>query len=360
MNVASLHDRFKLQGKSFSQVTDLLSFVKNEIPELTQFLQAWFNEKSYVEVSTSGSTGRPKIIRLTKLAMRESAKATGSFFSLEEGSKALLCMDSSYIAGKMMIVRSLELGWELDVVKPNASPLQNNSVHYDFVAMVPLQLYNSMDQLHQIKKLIVGGGAVKRSIQEELQGLATEVYATYGMTETSTHIALKRLNPMIVESVAIREPYKVLKGISIGTDSRGCLTIEAPHLFDGLLITNDLVDLVGDSSFHWLGRSDSIINSGGVKLIPELIESKMENLISNRYFLVGLSDAMLGQKLVLCIEGEVWNDHAKQELLNALKHRADLHPYELPKEILFISEFSETQTGKINRKRSLKKRNVSK
>ena len=188
------HKAFKLNNNSFDDIDDLLSYALHFSPEIHHFLEDWFSEKEFVLVKTSGSTGTPKLIQLQKKQMQYSALATGDFFQLKEKKIALLCLPIKYIAGKMMLVRALTLGWHLDVVNASSNPLNMLSRKYDFTAMVPLQLENSIDKLHFIKKLIVGGGLVSNNLQEKLQSLTTEIFGTYGMTETITHIAVKKLN----------------------------------------------------------------------------------------------------------------------------------------------------------------------
>ena len=370
----NFHKDFRLQGKAFNSVNELLLFSKTISFEVAQFLENWFNEKFFIEVKTSGSTGTPKIIQLQKMHMINSAKATGEFFNLFENTTALLCMSVTFIAGKMMLVRALTLGWQLDIIEPTSSPLNNISKDYDFSAMVPLQVSNSLKNIHKIKKLIVGGGVVSNDLLLKIQSLKTEIFATYGMTETVTHIAIKKLNNfqnfnsfgveksknMIpsqaendvkschAEHVSVSH-YITLPNIKISTDSRGCLVIDAPKICDKKVITNDLVELISETEFKWLGRYDSIINSGGIKLIPEQIEEKLSKIISERFFITGILDAFLGEKLVLIIEGA-----SNLNLAKKVKQLSSLSKFEKPKEIYFISKFIETPTQKVNRKETLK------
>ncbi len=361
------HSTFKLQGKYFNSAEELIDFSLSISDEIHLFLKEWFNNKMVVEVKTSGSTGVPKIIQLQKSHMKESATATGTFFNLGKGSTALLCMSSTYIAGKMMLVRALELGWELDVVTPDSNPLKGIEKNYDFCAMVPIQLYNSLDEIYKVKQLIVGGGVVSNDLLGKIQHCSTAIYATYGMTETITHIAVKKLNHFknvilseveklnenerskVIASESKQSFYKLLPNISIATDERGCLVINAPKLSDEEIITNDLVEIISEDTFKWLGRFDSIINSGGIKLIPEQIELKISNVIQSRFFVAGITDAVLGEKLVLIVEGEINN-----RVLNQVKSLKILSKYEIPKEIFFIKKFKETPTQKINRIKTLK------
>ena len=345
------HKAFKLQGKSFDSSEELIEFSETISVGIGDFLNKWFNDVPYIEVNTSGSTGNPKVIQLQKEHMIQSAKATGAFFNLFENTTALLCMSPNYIAGKMMLVRTLTLGWQLDVIEPTSNPLEYTSKAYDFAAMVPLQLHNSLTKIHKIKKLIVGGGVVSTELLGEIQNIRTEVFATYGMTETITHIAVKKLNNFsnVFASEMKQSHYKTLPNITISKDSRGCLIINAPKIASERITTNDLVQLISETEFKWLGRFDSIINSGGIKLIPEQIEEKLATILKQRFFVAGISDSLLGEQLILIIEG-VEND----TILAEVKKLKTLSKFEIPKKSYFVTKFVETETRKINRKETLK------
>jgi O-succinylbenzoic acid--CoA ligase len=347
------HTQFELQGQSFSSAEGLIAFSKELSAEVSLFLKEWFNEKLYVEVKTSGSTGTPKVIQLPKKQMINSALATGDFFNLPEKTTALLCMSANFIAGKMMLVRALTLGWQLDIVEPSSNPLKNIDKKYDFSAMVPLQLNNSLNEIYKIKKLIIGGGAVSKELISKLQGIKNEVFATYGMTETITHIAIKKLNNYQVENVEASH-YKTLPNVLISTDKRGCLVINAPKISYEIVITNDLVELISETEFKWLGRFDTVINSGGIKLIPEQIEEKLSEIINQRFFVAGIPDIVLGEKLILIIEFKSLKvESLKVELFNRIKQLKQLNKYEIPKEIFVLDHFIVTETNKINRPKTL-------
>lgn len=344
------HKNFQFQGTTFANEKELLSFSLTISLDVHIFLKEWFNNKPFVQVHTSGSTGTPKNIQLLKSHMVNSALATGHFFNLYENSKVLLCMPVNFIAGKMMIVRALILGWHLDFVEPSSTPLISIHQQYDFSAMVPLQVHNSLHQLHTIKKLLIGGGAVSKDLSDKLQNIDNEVFVSYGMTETITHIAIKKLNNFKNNLSTNEQSYfKVLPSISIATDKRGCLIVDAPNIASEKVVTNDLVELVSETEFKWLGRYDSVINSGGIKLIPEQIEEKLAVIISNRFFVAGLNDAVLGEKLVLIIEGT-----STTEIFDKIKNLSTLLKYEQPKEIFFLKEFITTPTQKINRPETIK------
>jgi len=340
----SFHISFQLNGETFSSEEELLSFSKTINNSVFSFLSDWFNAEDFVVVQTSGSTGKPKPIPLKKEFMRNSAEATGAFFELKENTTALLCLSTDYIAGKMMLVRALMLGWKLDVVEAISNPLEGIDTIYGFSAMVPMQLQNSLKDLHKVKKLIVGGGVVSNDLIGEIQNLPTQVFATYGMTETITHIAVKKLNNLIsIDSN--KSNYKTLPDVDLSQDNRNCLIIDAPKVSEERVVTNDVVDLISEREFEWLGRYDNVINSGGVKLHPEKIEEKLSKIISSRFFVIGVPDKVLGEKLVLVIEGKEYN-----VILNEAKN---LTKYEIPKEIYFVDRFIETETKKIQRKKTL-------
>lgn len=345
MDNINLHSSFQLNGKSFSNEDELLIFSKTINNSVYQFLLDWFSTEDFIVVQTSGSTGKPKPIQLKKEFMINSAKATGAFFGLKENTTALLCLSTDYIAGKMMLVRALTLGWSMDVVAPTSKI--EILKEYDFSAMVPLQLRSSLGDINKIKKLIVGGGVVANDLIEAIQNKSTEIYATYGMTETITHIAVKKLNS-IISNDSVKSHYKALPKVQLSQDNRDCLVIDAPKVAEEKIITNDVIRLISDTEFEWLGRYDNVINSGGVKLHPEKIEEKLSKIILNRFFVIGINDKKLGEKLVLIVEGEK-NDLISDEVRNLL----GLTKYEIPKAIYFVEKFVETETKKIQRKKTL-------
>jgi O-succinylbenzoic acid--CoA ligase len=335
----NVHNLFKLNGFHLNR-NDLCrvaySFIKegDEFEKsVGDFILDWFDNKSYVEMNTSGTTGTPKLIRVDKQAMVNSAIATGDFFDLKPGDKALHCLPTKYIAGKMMFVRGFILGLDVDFVAPSSHPMLQNDIKYDFVAMVPLQAQNSLSELKYVKKMIVGGAKMNNTLEKELSKLKTEVYETYGMTETITHIAAKKIG---------EDVFSILPNIKISQDERNCLVIDALKISDDSIVTNDLVELVGENQFIFLGRLDNVINSGGIKLIPEKIEDKLSDKINSRFFVAGKQDAVLGEKLVIVIEGE-------QQILDHTIFDG-LDKYEKPKEVFYVSKFSETENGKIKRK----------
>ena len=339
----NVHIQFKLNGFQLNR-EDLCrvaySFIKEgedfEKP-VGDFLLDWFDSKDYIEMQTSGTTGVPKTITVSKQAMVNSAIATGDFFDLHPGDKALHCLPVKYVAGKMMLVRAMILGLDLEFVAPSSHPLTNDENGYNFVAMVPLQAQNSITELKKVKKLIVGGAKINSALEKSLKKLKTEVYETFGMTETITHIAAKLVG---------EKAFTVLPNVTISYDDRNCLVIHAPRISDDIIYTNDIVELVNENQFVFLGRMDNVINSGGIKLIPEQIEEKLTHLIHHRYFISSKEDKELGEKVVLVVESE------KYDLVDTVFDGLD--KYEKPKEIIFVPKFKETTFGKVIRNESFK------
>jgi len=341
----SFHTSFQINGKIFSNSEELIKYSQSISKEINQFLREWFSTDPHIVVKTSGSTGNPKNIHLRKDFMINSALATGCYFQLGENTKALCCLPIKFIAGKMMLVRALTLGWDLDVIESTSNPLQEITKEYDFSAMVPLQLRNSISKIDQIKTLIVGGGVVSRELKKAIQTIDTNCYATYGMTETITHIAVKKLNKFSQSELESESVYKTLPDVTISKDKRSCLVIRAPKISDENIITNDVIELISKSEFNWKGRLDHVINSGGVKLHPEEIEQKLSNTIYSRFFVAGILDEILGEKCILVIEGENYPI--------TKKHFSKLSRFEIPKAIFFIPKFIETGSGKIQRLKTL-------
>ncbi|WP_418262752.1 AMP-binding protein [Flavobacterium faecale] len=338
----NVHNRFRLNGVylnkedlvhvSYSLVKEGDEFEKS----IGDFLLDWFDNKPYIDLQTSGTTGVPKVLRTDKQTMVNSALATGDFFELKPGDKALYCLPTRFIAGKMMLVRSFILGLDIDFVAPSSNPLERNETVYDFAAMVPLQAKNSIAALRNVKKLIIGGAQMSKELEKSLLKLKTKVYETYGMTETMTHIAAKKIG---------EKAFTVLPRITISQNDQKCLVIDAPRVAKEPIITNDIVEILNDKQFIFLGRIDNVVNSGGIKMLPEQIEEKLSNAIPTRFFVGGVPDEVLGEKLVLVLEGEKKEfDLTLFDLLNK---------YEKPKEIFFVPKFSETDNGKIKRKEIL-------
>ena len=314
------------------------------------FLQNWFDNTKFITAQTSGSTGIPKSIRLSKQSMINSARMTNHFFELSSESVCLLCLPATYIAGKMMLVRAMASGFNLLTVEPAANPFISLDKHIDFTAITPYQLFHSADslQLKIVSKIIVGGGPVTTKLESLSKNIPSEMYETYGMTETCSHIALRRFNGNDKS-----EFFSVLEGISIRLDDRGCLAIKAPHLLIDEIQTNDIVELKGSTSFRWLGRYDSTINSGGIKIHPELLEKKLEGLISTSYFISSIPDEALENKVVLIIESDKYSPH-QIDILNAQFDNV-LSKYEIPKKIFFVPSFIYSNSNKILRKQTMEK-----
>ncbi len=346
----------KIDGKYFEK-DDLISFsntqIKNpEIPgwqkSILNFIHNWLDNSDYIIVKTSGSTGVPKSIKLKKQYMLNSVLKTGAFLGLKKNDSALLCLSADYIAGKMMIVRSTVLGLDLTMVEPSGNPLKNMDEKYDFAAMVPMQVFHILleeggeQKLNKINNLIIGGAPVSTALKEKIKSLTNNTFSTYGMTETITHIAMERLNGKNADGL-----LHLLPGIKISTDDEKRINIYAHGISDAVVKTNDLAEINEDGSFKILGRFDNMIISGGINIIPETVEKKIEKFIDQRYIISAIYDEKLGEKLVLIIEGDKW----PAEKIKVLQHLMAeiLHPYENPKQIIFISKLPETASQKIDR-----------
>lgn len=347
-----LHPKFKINGKDFPSPDILREYSQNltqtgigEEIAIGNFILEWLDDKDFIRVKTSGSTGMPKEIVLQKKQVINSATATVKYFNLEEDTKALLCLPSEYIAGKMMLVRAMTAGWDLYTTSPEKNPLESTNEQFDFTAMVPYQVFHSLADLHKVKKMIVGGGAVSWELEEKLQELNTQVFATYGMTETISHIAVRPLNGMERSPI-----FAALPEVSFSQTEMGCLQILAPTISDESVSTNDVVELLSPTSFKFMGRIDNVINTGGVKVHPEMVEEKLSPYIKLPFFIASEENEALGEQVVLIVE----SDHQLQseDFPNIFEM---LSPYEKPKKIYNLPQFSYTETGKIKRAEVLSK-----
>jgi o-succinylbenzoate---CoA ligase len=323
------------------------------------FANEWLNGKDSFIIHTSGSTGKPKPITILRKQMEASAKMTLNALSLQPGDKALVCLNTAYIAGKMMLVRGFTGNLQMEIVQPSSNPFEITlSQQFDFTALVPLQLQavllaGNINKLNHMKAIIIGGAPVNKQLEKEIQNIQAPVYSTYGMTETVSHIALKLLN-----GPGKQENFTAFDEVEIGTDDRNCLTIKSILTNQKTIATNDIVQLSGKNSFKWLGRFDNIINSGGVKIQTEQVELAVEEVfttlgLKQRFFITGIPDERLGEKVSLIIEKQALTKEQKTNITNLLK--AKLHKYALPTSFYYIKYFEETPTGKISRKATLEK-----
>lgn len=348
--------QLRFENQVFSKSSDfeqnsegLPDFAKEAI----SFCKSWLNGATEFTQQTSGSTGTPKTINITRYQLVASAKGTGEFFQIGENARILCCLNPAYIAGKMMLVRAMVWNCEVVLVEPSSDPLKNCSGEFDLAAFVPLQVEgtfkneNGIPKLKSIKNLLIGGAPLSSVLKQKLIFLQISAYQTYGMTETVSHIALAKIE----EGELL---YKTLPGVTIGKDDRGALWVLSEMGGPKKIQTNDRVELLSPNSFHWLGRVDFVINSGGIKHFPEELEQKIEPLVdkyfpNSRFFIFGQPDEKLGEKIVLLIERKE-NQKSRKGLLEDLNNV--LNRYEIPKAIYFRTDFAETPTGKIDRKRT--------
>jgi O-succinylbenzoic acid--CoA ligase len=269
--------------------------------------------------------------------MQRSAAATIDYFNLKKGDHTLMVLSCEFIAGKMMLVRAIEGKLNLFLAKPCSDPSKYLSRKFDFVPLVPMQVQNIINskKVNQIKQLLIGGGKLGAKMIDELKKSKSHVFESFAMTETLTHFALKQISP------TNNEWFKTLKGFEISHNQNGELVIKKNAITNCELKTKDLIEKKSKSEFKWLGRSDNIINSGGIKLIPEEIERKIEQLISVRFILIGIPDLRLGEKIVIVSEEPL---ELKIEEINKV-----LKKYERIKTSKIINKFPLTESGKIKR-----------
>ena len=305
---------------------------------IQSFIEDYKSNSETITVRTSGSTGESKVFDVEKYRLKNSALRTLKYFNLRSGDKVLMCMSPLYIAGKMMLVRAIEGKLNLFLAKPCSDPSHYLYQKYDFASLVPMQVQHIIQsqEVGQIKQLLVGGGKVNNDIISQIKKFKTQVFESFGMTETLTHFAIKQISPNYSEW------FKTIDGFEIDSNKNDELIIKKNGMINSTLKTKDLIKKKSSSEFKWLGRSDNIINSGGIKLIPEEIERKIVQLISVKFVLIGVPDNELGEKIVIVSEKPL-----KIELEKINKY---LSKYEKIKLSKIISKFPITESGKIKRR----------
>ena len=312
---------------------------------LEEFLKEWNDASDTVLVHTSGSTGKPKPMRVEKRRMLNSARITCDFLELRQGDTALLCMPLDYIAGKMMVVRALERGLRLLSVEPTGHPLATIDSPIDFAAMVPMQVYNSLqvaeerERLMQIRHLIIGGGAIDDDLATELRGFPNAVWSTYGMTETLSHIALRRLS-----GADTSEYYTPFPSVQVSLSDDDCLVIDAPEVCPQTLVTHDIAELLPYSLFRIIGRKDNVICSGGIKIVAEEVERLLRPHLHTPYLISKRPDPKFGEIVVLLTEGSVTDARSVCERV--------LPKFHQPRAYVHVAHIPMTQTNKPARKQA--------
>jgi O-succinylbenzoic acid--CoA ligase len=348
----------------FEELPDLISqgVAKTTFEQsLFDFMYQWRSGQEAFNQLTSGSTGLPKSIRLSRNMMLKSAHTTLQTLNWTGLDTALLCVHTDFIAGKMMVVRALEAGMLLIATEPDANPLMNLPARLlqviSVAAMVPLQLESILKQspellfsARHLKDLLLGGAPVSGELLRKVQKVPFAIWHTYGMTETCSHIALRRLN-----GDSAQENYQVLPGVKLSTDERGCLVIEGEVCYEGRVVTNDLVELLDERQFKWSGRVDRVINSGGIKINLDLLEEETANLLHAAqldllFFYHGLRDEILGEKLIMVVQSHDPTHHLPllEMALSALPK------LRRPKQLLWVEKMTITNSGKIDRINTLK------
>lgn len=301
-----------------------------------------FISKNELTIHTSGTTGERKKMLVSKHQMQLSANATLAFFNLCPGDHVFLNLSCEFIAGKMMLVRAIEGELNCFLTEPSSDPSDKIDKQFSFAPFVPLQIKNLLTRgkISHFDKVLIGGGKVDEDLINELIKSGVNSFESFGMTETLTHFAIKKISPKKEDS------FQVLNGFEISKSKSNNLVIESNPITGKKIKTNDIIDLKSKRNFIWKGRSDNLINSGGVKLIPEEIEAKISKHISIPFVLVGLTDDILGEKIVLVLESESEIDLGK---INT-----ELEKFEKIKTQKCLYQFPRTISGKIKRKEIIK------
>ncbi len=322
---------------------EFLTENKEVIQEVENFIEEWNNSKEEIISKTSGSTGIPKEIKVKKQFMIESAKMTGDYFNFNENETIVLSLSAKTIGGKMQIIRALIHKMNLIVTDNARNPLKNFNQRARFISLVPLQLEEiikeNKEKLLLFDTILIGGAAINPSLEADIKEIKTNFFESYGMTETLSHVALRKI------SASNPKNFHALKGIEFSQED-ACLKINAPKIGIQNLITNDVVELISSTEFVLKGRKDFVINSGGYKFHPEILEEKLTLKINFPFFILGEKNIEFGEIVTFFIE-KTYSLEMEKELAEIFK--TTLEKYEIPKKIYFVLNFEKTESGKINR-----------
>ena len=307
------------------------------------FIAEWRSDCPYVIAHTSGSTGAPKEIRLLKDDMRASARATNHRFGITRDSVLACPLSVDYIAGKMMHVRALEAGCRI-IQLPISNHLEINE-SIDLLAIVPSQVESLLsieNASERIKNVIIGGAPLSDVLAARICQAGINAYATYGMTETCSHVAL-------AEITGGESHFKAMPDITFRTDDRGCLVIDAPEFSFKTLTTNDIVKILGPTEFQWLGRFDNVINSGGIKIFPETLEKEITRWVNRPFYITSEKNSKWGEVPVIVFEGE---QSEEKEIIGLLRTKLDHR--RCPARAYAVTSLPRTSNGKLLRHHLLK------
>lgn len=306
------------------------------IEQVAQFVHDWHSDSKTISTFTSGSTGKPKEIVLEKEHMKASALASGKFFDFKKDQRMRLALSPKTIGGKMLLLRGILHEMIIEIVEPSKNPLAEIQHTIDFISLVPYQLEHMILQgqkFDQVKTILLGGAPVSENLAQTIKEIPSEVYSSYGMTETMSHVALKNVKKELA--------FKAIEGVTFRTTENGQLIIQAPAIGVENLQTNDVIELLNETTFIWKGRADFVINSAGIKIHPEEVEKKLSSEITSRFFIFGEKDETFGERVCILIES------TDENISIDFDHY--LSKYEKPKKVYFIPQFIETTSGKINR-----------
>lgn len=337
-----MHKNFSINGLSPTEYCN-----QNPLDERMKAVQTEilsFSEDKLFSFHSSGTTGKPKQLQFSFSQLKASAEITHKVFTLADESKVLHALPMSYVAGKMMLYRSMIMGYDLWITEPK---ITLESVRFwpnkiDFAPLVPLQVKRILDLdrnlFANISKVLIGGAPISNQLLKQIQQLSSiSFFESYGSTETLTHVALRNISKQEIS-------FKALPTIRL-TSKNDLLEIQAPHISKNALVTNDVVEFISENQFVWKGRADHVINSGGIKIHPEQIEMKLASEIDSKFIVAGIPHDTLGEQVVLIVEGNSEN--------YAIPNFSMLSKFEVPKRVFFLEKFAYTESGKVKRKETI-------
>ena len=335
---------------------DLKDFNRFE-REVHKVLKAWHSNQDSFNLYTSGSTSSPKKVSFSRSKLKKSAKRTIDYFHLKPGDRIFMCLNPKFVAGFMMLIRALEGDLDLVIQTPSLNPLKslNDDLSFQFASFTPGQadsiMENAPQKFENIEKILIGGVSINPQLEKKLRSLRSQVFHSYGMTETLTHVAIRAVSGNETSNV-----FQALNGVTFGIEDRSCLIIHDKVLNIRNLVTNDIVELLNEKSFIWQGRVDNVVNSGGIKIHLEQLEAEIDQILLEmgmklNFCLIPQEDQKLTNRIVLLLENRD-QEIDKEFLLKTLKSKLPAHHD--PKKILQIPKIALTTSGKVDRMENIR------
>ena len=350
--------------------------LQNTIDQAIDILRRWELGDTLFSLTTSGSTGEPATIEHSRAALQWSAESTlNTWFTHSNQPEdntpvapiQLCILPLNKAGGFMQLIRSAVWNAPIWIAPASANPFTEselalikngevipfspelwNQYKPNILSITPMQLQLALKSetgqeiLKQMHTVLIGGQAMDLQLEKQILEVFpnTRWIHTFGSTETASHFAGRILNHNTAE-------YTLTAGSTLNTNESGEIQISNPATGGRRITLHDKIHQTSDTTFIWLERTNLLVNSGGVKIPIEPLEKEIAQLLNwplTSFYIAGQPHPILGEELTLFTTHSI-ND--MQLIIATLDQLPKLHQ---PKKILFISEITISDNGKIVRK----------